>query len=113
MHWRQTHTVVRNQELPCHVERSTSRPLCEVKRCRARLVLLRWGTTLEAPIDDADPESLLLTNNLALPLHTKKSHRHRKILSAIFHVPRHATAETSIFLLSSALEDLLCPPPKN
>ena len=29
------------------VDRTTSRPLCEVKRRRARLVL-RWGTTWEA-----------------------------------------------------------------
>ena len=38
---------VRNQERPYHVDRTTSRPLCEVKRRRARLVL-RWGTTWEA-----------------------------------------------------------------
>ena len=36
-----------NQERPYHVDRTTSRPLCEVKRRRARLVL-RWATTLEA-----------------------------------------------------------------
>ncbi|CAN0388414.1 unnamed protein product, partial [Scytosiphon promiscuus] len=36
-----------NQERPYHVDRTTSRPLCEVKRRRARLVL-RWGTTWEA-----------------------------------------------------------------
>ena len=35
------------QERPYHVDRTTSRPLCEVKRRRARLVL-RWGTTWEA-----------------------------------------------------------------
>ena len=38
---------LRNQERPYHVDRTTSRPLCEVKRRRARLVL-RWGTTWEA-----------------------------------------------------------------
>ena len=38
---------VQNQERPYHVDRTTSRPLCEVKRRRARLVL-RWGTTWEA-----------------------------------------------------------------
>ena len=37
----------RHQERPYHVDRTTSRPLCEVKRRRARLVL-RWGTTWEA-----------------------------------------------------------------
>ncbi|CAN0234029.1 unnamed protein product, partial [Laminaria digitata] len=37
----------RDQERPYHVDRNTSRPLCEVKRRRARLVL-RWGTTWEA-----------------------------------------------------------------
>lgn len=36
-----------HQERPYHVDRTTSRPLCEVKRRRARLVL-RWGTTWEA-----------------------------------------------------------------
>ena len=36
-----------DQERPYHVECTTSRPLCEVKRRRARLVL-RWGTTWEA-----------------------------------------------------------------
>ena len=36
-----------SQERPYHVDRTTSRPLCEVKRRRARLVL-RWGTTWEA-----------------------------------------------------------------
>ena len=35
------------QERPYHADRTTSRPLCEVKRRRARLVL-RWGTTWEA-----------------------------------------------------------------
>ena len=35
------------QERPYHVDCTTSRPLCEVKRRRARLVL-RWGTTWEA-----------------------------------------------------------------
>ena len=35
------------QERPYHVECTTSRPLCEVKWRRARLVL-RWGTTWEA-----------------------------------------------------------------
>ena len=40
-------TFVRNQERPYHVDHATSRPLCEVKRRRARLVL-RWGTTWEA-----------------------------------------------------------------
>ncbi|CAN0502228.1 unnamed protein product, partial [Laminaria digitata] len=39
--------VCRLQERPYHVDRTTSRPLCEVKRRRARLVL-RWGTTWEA-----------------------------------------------------------------
>jgi hypothetical protein len=37
------------QERPYHVDRTTSRPLCEVKRRRAGLVL-RWGTTWEAPV---------------------------------------------------------------
>ena len=36
-----------DEERPYHVDRTTSRPLCEVKRRRARLVL-RWGTTWEA-----------------------------------------------------------------
>ncbi|CAN0570376.1 unnamed protein product, partial [Ectocarpus sp. 12 AP-2014] len=36
-----------HQERPYHADRTTSRPLCEVKRRRARLVL-RWGTTWEA-----------------------------------------------------------------
>ncbi|CAM9868164.1 unnamed protein product, partial [Sphacelaria rigidula] len=34
------------QERPYHVYSTTSRPLCEVKRRRARLVL-RWGITWE------------------------------------------------------------------
>ncbi|CAM9864488.1 unnamed protein product, partial [Sphacelaria rigidula] len=34
------------QERPYHVDSTTSRPLCEVKRRRARPVL-RWGTTWE------------------------------------------------------------------
>ncbi|CAM9716014.1 unnamed protein product, partial [Laminaria digitata] len=38
----------RDQERPYHVDRTTSRPLCEVKRRRARLRVLRWGTTWEA-----------------------------------------------------------------
>ncbi|CAM9931234.1 unnamed protein product, partial [Ascophyllum nodosum] len=37
------------QERPYHVDYTTSRPLCEVKRRRAGLVL-RWGTTWEAPV---------------------------------------------------------------
>ena len=37
------------QERPYYVDRTTSRPLCEVKRRRAGLVL-RWGTTWEAPV---------------------------------------------------------------
>ncbi len=41
------HNLLRKQERPYHVDRTTSRPLCEVKRRRARLVL-RWGTTWEA-----------------------------------------------------------------
>ena len=44
-HKPQTHT--HKQERPYHADRTTSRPLCEVKRRRARLVL-RWGTTWEA-----------------------------------------------------------------
>ena len=36
-----------NQDRPYHVDHTTSRPLCEVKRRRARLVL-RLGTTWEA-----------------------------------------------------------------
>ena len=42
-----TQTQPLHQERPYHVDRTTSRPLCEVKRRRARLVL-RWGTTWEA-----------------------------------------------------------------
>ena len=42
-----TQTQHLHQERPYHVDRTTSRPLCEVKRRRARLVL-RWGTTWEA-----------------------------------------------------------------
>ena len=41
------HIVPPHQERPYHADRTTSRPLCEVKRRRARLVL-RWGTTWEA-----------------------------------------------------------------
>ena len=37
------------QERPYHVDRTTSRPLCEVKRRRAGVVL-RWGTTWEVPV---------------------------------------------------------------
>ncbi|CAM9868096.1 unnamed protein product, partial [Sphacelaria rigidula] len=35
------------QEWPYHVDSTTSRPLCEFKRCQARKVL-GWGTTWEA-----------------------------------------------------------------
>ena len=42
-----TQTQHLHQERPYHVDRTTSRPLCEVKRRRARLVL-RWGITWEA-----------------------------------------------------------------
>ncbi|CAN0427408.1 unnamed protein product, partial [Ascophyllum nodosum] len=38
-----------SQERPYHVDCTTSRPLCEVKRRRAGLVL-RSGTTWEAPV---------------------------------------------------------------
>ena len=41
------HNTPTLQERPYHADRTTSRPLCEVKRRRARLVL-RWGTTWEA-----------------------------------------------------------------
>ena len=41
------HSHLQQQERPYHADRTTSRPLCEVKRRRARLVL-RWGTTWEA-----------------------------------------------------------------
>ena len=44
---RKQHIVHRRQERPHHADRTTSRPLCEVNRRRARLVL-RWGTTCEA-----------------------------------------------------------------
>ncbi|CAN0576027.1 unnamed protein product, partial [Ectocarpus sp. 12 AP-2014] len=37
------------QERPYHADRTTSRLLCEVKLRRAGLVL-RWGTTWEAPV---------------------------------------------------------------
>ena len=37
------------QERPYHSDSTASRPLCEVKHCRARLVL-RWGTTLESRV---------------------------------------------------------------
>ncbi|CAN0497253.1 unnamed protein product, partial [Discosporangium mesarthrocarpum] len=38
-----------HQERPHHADRTTSRLLCEVKLRRAGLVL-RWGTTWEAPV---------------------------------------------------------------
>jgi hypothetical protein len=38
-----------DQERPYHSDSTASRPLCEVKHCRARLVL-RWGTTLESRV---------------------------------------------------------------
>ena len=41
--------VVSAQERPYHSDSTASRPLCEVKHCRARLVL-RWGTTLESRV---------------------------------------------------------------
>ncbi|CAM9395235.1 unnamed protein product [Laminaria digitata] len=39
--------IDRDQERPYRVDRTTSRPLCEAKRRRARLVL-PWGTKWEA-----------------------------------------------------------------
>jgi hypothetical protein len=41
--------VLSAQERPYHSDSTASRPLCEVKHCRARLVL-RWGTTLESRV---------------------------------------------------------------
>jgi hypothetical protein len=41
--------VACDQERPYHSDSTASRPLCEVKHCRARLVL-RWGTTLESRV---------------------------------------------------------------
>ena len=41
--------VAGDQERPYHSDSTASRPLCEVKHCRARLVL-RWGTTLESRV---------------------------------------------------------------
>ena len=46
-HLYKLHITLHHQERPYHADRTTSRPLCEVKRRRARLVL-RWGTTWEA-----------------------------------------------------------------
>ncbi|CAM9428540.1 unnamed protein product, partial [Sphacelaria rigidula] len=39
---------------PYHVDNTTPHPLCEVKRCRVRL-LLRWGTTWGALLQFLKP----------------------------------------------------------
>jgi hypothetical protein len=57
-----TTSKLSQQERPYHDDSTASRPLCEVKHHRARLVL-RWGTTLESRV--------LFFSNFSLIFRTK------------------------------------------
>ena len=61
-----------NQERPYHVDRTTSRPLCEVKRCRARLVLRTVGDHVGSP--GAVPSFLLIATIMTMATHTISTH---------------------------------------
>ena len=86
---------VQNQERPYHVDRTTSRPLCEVKRRRARLVL-RWGTTWEA-----------LVLFLFFACANDHGHAHSSFLPAVLYVPPPNRPFIHSFI-HSVLKLLLC-----
>ena len=92
IHGRQS---VQNQERPYHVDRTTSRPLCEVKRRRATLVL-RWGTTWEA-----------LVLFLFFACANDHGHAHSSFLPAVLYVPPPNRPFIHSFI-HSVLKLLLC-----